>query len=452
MNKPLISIIIAAHNGEAYLAEALQSVLNQTYEPIEILVIDNGSNDRTGQIARSFSSVRYFFSNQADTALARNRGIEEARGEFLAFLDQDDVWTPHKLKKQFSFLETNPQIEGVVCFQKMILQPGHEKPHWLKREFLETEQPAYLPSALLVRRTALEKTTFFDPIYSLSSDVDWFFKAKHTGIQVEMLPEPLVIRRIHRENTSNRCSQIQKEILSVIRSSLQKRRKKISIIIPVYNGEKYVKQAIESALAQDYANKEVIVVNDGSNDSTQAVLDAFLPRIRAIYQTNQGLGSARNRGVREATGDYLAFLDHDDLWEETKLSIQMKEMDEEDPLIFGHVQQFICPSLSAEEKSRLSVSEEIAPGYFAGSLLISKKRFLQIGPFFEKKTVGEFVDWYARALEAKVPIVMIPQMILRRRVHNENMGRNKNMYNRLEYLRILKTSLDRQRKLNAPSS
>jgi glycosyltransferase involved in cell wall biosynthesis len=451
MNKPLVSVIIPAYNGAAYLAEAIQSILNQTYRPLEILVVDNASQDQTAQIAQSFSLVRYIYLKQADTSLARNEGIAKAQGTLLAFLDQDDIWTPDKLAKQVAFLEKNPSVSGTVCQQKMVLQPGHQKPHWLKREFLETAQPAYLPSALLVRRTALEQTDLFDPTYSLSSDVAWFFKAKHSGMEIILLPEVLLQRRIHSDNASNRCAQIHKEILSVIQSSLQERRKKVSIIIAVYNGEKYLREAIESALTQDYKNKEILIVNDGSTDSTQTIVESFRSQIRSIEQSNQGLGAARNTGVRAATGEYFAFLDHDDFWETTKLSDQMAFINGEDALLFGHVKQFICPTLTAEESRRLSVNEEIVPGYFAGTLLVSKKRFLQIGPFFEKKSVGEFVDWYARALEAKVPILLLPKLVLHRRVHNHNMGRQKEDYNRLEYLKILKNSLDRRRKSHATS-
>lgn len=446
MNKPLISIIIPAHNGAAYLAEAIQSILDQAYRHFEILVVDNGSNDQTAQIAQFFPFVRYIYSDVAHTAHARNLGIAHARGDLLAFLDQDDLWMPNKLAKQLAFLKEHPTVGGVVCRQKMTLQPGHLKPHWLKNEFLETAQSAYLPSALLVKRAVLEQTNFFDPAYSLTSDVAWFFKAKHSGIDIALLPAVLLIRRIHNENASHRCAQIQKEILSVIQASLQERRAKISVIIPVWNGEKYLAKAIESALAQDYPHKEIIVVNDGSTDSTQTILDRFGSRIRSIYQPNQGLGAARNTGIRASTGSYLAFLDHDDFWIETKLTAQMAKMTAEDPLVFSHVKQFICPSLVSQESRRLTVHEGILPGYFAGTLLVSKKRFLQIGPFFEKKTVGEFVDWYARALEAKVPIVMLPELTLYRRIHSHNMGRQKDLYQRTEYLKILKNSLDRRRK------
>lgn len=445
MNKPLISIIIPAHNGAAYLAEAIQSALNQTHPLIEILVIDNGSKDHTAQIAQSYPEVRYIYLANSDTTYARNYGISLAQGSLIAFLDQDDLWSPDKLTKQLSVIENNSKIEGVVCEQQMFLEPGHKKPHWLKQEFLEKTEPAYLPSALLVKRETLEKLHLFNPTFSLTSDVDWFFQAKHSGIEIALLPEALVQRRIHGDNASNRCHVIQKEILSIIRHSLQKRRNKISVIIAVWNGQNYLKEAIESALAQDYENKEIIVVNDGSSDSTQTIIDRFGSQIRSFTQPNRGLGAARNTGVRASTGSYLTFLDHDDLWEKTKLSSQIKQINSRDPLVFSYVQQFICPSLSPKERQKLNVNEEILPSYFAGNLLISKQRFLQIGFFFEKKIVGEFVDWYLRALEAKVPIIMLPELTLYRRVHSNNMGRQKNLYQSTEYLKILKNSLDRRR-------
>ncbi len=445
MNDPLISVIIPAYNGAAYLAEAIQSILNQTYPHFEIWVIDNGSKDQTAQIAKSFPEVHYVYSEVADTALARNKGILLARGSFFAFLDQDDVWQPDKLAKQLAYFEKNPSLSGVICQQQMVLQEGHSKPHWLKKEFLKTPQPAYLPSALLVKRTAFEQTNLFDPIFSLSSDTDWFFKAKNRGVEIGLYPEVLLIRRIHNENASNQSTQNQKELFLIIRNSLQEKRTKVSIIISVWNGENYLKEAIESALDQDYPSKEIIVVNDGSTDSTQKIIDSFGLKIRSLYQSNQGLGAGRNSGIGMATGNYLAFLDHDDFWDKTKLKVQMEKMDATDPLIFSHVKQFICPSLNAREHSKLKVDEKPLPSYFAGNLLISKKRFFQIGPFIEKKIVGEFIDWYSRALDAKVPMVMLPQVMLYRRVHNHNMGRQKELYDRKEYLKILKNNLDRRR-------
>lgn len=224
--------------------------------------------------------------------------------------------------------------------------------------------------------------------------------------------------------------------------------RKISVILPVWNGEKYLAEAIESVLAQDYPEKELIVIDDGSTDHTAKVIERYKKQIVSLYQENRGLGASRNLGIAHASGAYLAFLDHDDLWVKGKLSVQMEAMvaaDEQDPLIFSHVQQFICPSLGEEERKKISVNLSILPAYFAGTLLMSKKRFHQIGPFVEQKQLGEFVDWYLRALELKIPIQMLKDLTLQRRVHTHNMGRQKDLYQRTDYLRILKASLDRRR-------
>lgn len=222
-------------------------------------------------------------------------------------------------------------------------------------------------------------------------------------------------------------------------------RSKVSVILVVYNGENYVAEAIESILAQDYADREVVVVNDGSTDRTQEIIDSFGGYLRSIYQPNQGLGAGRNTGIDAASGDYLAFLDHDDLWPKTKLSVQMAQMTAEEPILFSHVQQFICPTLSTEERRKVVVDESILPGYIAGTMLLSKKRFLQVGYFREQNEVGDFIDWYLRAQERGAPMRLLGETLLFRRVHRDNMGRKAALYTPKAYLHILKASLDRRR-------
>lgn len=221
---PLVSIIIPTHNGQQYLASAIESILMQSYTNYEILVIDNGSTDATGDIARSFPQVQYLYSEIADLAAARRCGVTLAHGEYIAFLDQDDLWTPDKLLKQVQFLETHPDYGAVIGLQQMYLEPGHAKPHWLKQLFLEKPQYAYLPSALLVRRSTFSITDNFNTAFSLASDVAWFLKAQHKGIQIGILDEVVVLRRIHDHNMSNKHISLQKEILSALKHSLEERR------------------------------------------------------------------------------------------------------------------------------------------------------------------------------------------------------------------------------------
>lgn len=232
---------------------------------------------------------------------------------------------------------------------------------------------------------------------------------------------------------------------------MKNKSNKVSVIISVYNGENYLAEAIDSVLQQDYPEKEIIVVDDGSTDHTKKIIEKFKKYIVSVYQKNQGLGAGRNAGVAIATGDYYAFLDHDDLFAKDKLHQQMQLMKNhllEDPLIFSYAKQFICPTLDENEAKKIFLKQTVLPGYIAGTLLLSKKRFHQVGFFIEKKQLGEFIDWYLRALEIKVPVIIKDHIGLYRRVHRHNMGRQLDDYHRADYLKILKNSLDRRRSLN----
>lgn len=224
----------------------------------------------------------------------------------------------------------------------------------------------------------------------------------------------------------------------------------ISIIIPVYNGEKYIAAAIQTCLAQDYAMKEIIVIDDGSTDKTADIVDEFSNHVIYVYQENKGLGAARNHGVRVATGAFIAFLDSDDLCAENRVSSQHQQWwlhREEDPVVFSDIQQFICPSLSAEECAKLILTKEILAGYCGSGLFLSKKRFVEIGDFFEKKQVGEFIEWYQRVLLRNITVRKVPQVLTYRRVHLNNMGRQREIYQRNYYLKILKSGLDQRRQI-----
>lgn len=224
---PLVSAIIPAYNGENYLKEAIESILSQTYANYEIWVINNGSTDRTEEICQSYPQVNYRYSDKADTALARNQGLALARGEYIAYLDQDDTWEREKLMKQVRFLEEGKEYGAVIGWQKMYLEKGHVKPHWLKQDFLDKPQIAYLPSALMVRKRTFSTTDFFDIRLPFASDIAWFLKAKHSGIKIGILNEVVVHRRIHSDNASNKCALVQKEILMALKYSLSERRTSI---------------------------------------------------------------------------------------------------------------------------------------------------------------------------------------------------------------------------------
>src|SRR6185503_10895386 len=126
--QPLVSVIIPVYNGARYLRAALESVFAQTYRPFEVIVVDDGSIDDSGVIAQSFPDVSYMRQENQGVAAARNHGIEAARGDFFAFLDQDDLWTPEKLKLQIEYLLNHQDLGYTLTQQQYFLEPGTTLP------------------------------------------------------------------------------------------------------------------------------------------------------------------------------------------------------------------------------------------------------------------------------------------------------------------------------------
>lgn len=220
----------------------------------------------------------------------------------------------------------------------------------------------------------------------------------------------------------------------------------VSIVIPVYNCERYLAEAIGSVLAQTYQPIEIIVIDDGSTDKSAQVAKRFSPPVQYCYQPNSGLGAARNCGIRLAKGDYFAFLDADDIWTRDKLSIQMAVFKDTPGVdfVFGHVQQFISTDLDETQKNKIYCPDDKMPGYVAGAMLIKSESLIHAGLFETHWHIGEFVHWYIRAKEQGMKSFMVPEIVLKRRLHTNNMGL-RDRDSRTDYVRILKASLDRRR-------
>ncbi len=220
----------------------------------------------------------------------------------------------------------------------------------------------------------------------------------------------------------------------------------VSVIVPVYNGERYLSFAIQSILEQEYRPFEVIVVDDGSVDNSGNIAQLFA-EVHYIYQSHQGAAVARNVGIAVAQGEFIAFLDADDLWVGDKLTHQIAIFDGDPRLdiVFGHVEQFYSPELGEGVKRNIRPSAGVLPGYNAGAMLIKREAFFRVGPFETTWRVGEFIDWYLKALEGGLKSFMLPEVILRRRLHTTNTVIRERK-SQTDYVRILKASLDRRRK------
>jgi glycosyltransferase involved in cell wall biosynthesis len=221
---PLVSVIIPVYNGTRYLRAALESVFAQTYRPFEVIVVDDGSVDDSGAIAQSFPDVRYIRQANQGVAAARNHGLDAARGEFFAFLDQDDLWTPEKLKFQMAQFLSDPDLGYTLTQLQFFLEPGETLPAWFRKELLSTAHTGWVLGTLLVRRTAFEKVGNFATGYFAANDSDWFFRAKAAGIPMAVVPELLLLKRIHGANESAKAKEILSELRKVVKSSLDRQR------------------------------------------------------------------------------------------------------------------------------------------------------------------------------------------------------------------------------------
>jgi glycosyltransferase involved in cell wall biosynthesis len=220
----------------------------------------------------------------------------------------------------------------------------------------------------------------------------------------------------------------------------------VSVMIGAYNAEPYLGEAIESVFAQTHEPRELIVVDDGSEDGTGGVARAYGDRLLFVRQERGGNGAARNRAVEEARGDYFAFLDADDRFTPRKLELQLEALhaDPELDMAFGHVQEFVSPELPPEVQAQIRPPAPVSPWTAPNLMLIRRTAFERVGPFAIDLRVGVTVDWLARAQEAGLKSLVLPEVVLERRLHTGNNGLRE-ADARSQYLHVLKASLERRR-------
>ncbi|EAW38412.1 glycosyltransferase [Lyngbya sp. PCC 8106] len=431
MGTPQVSVIIPAYNGSRYISQAVESVLSQTDCHFEVIVVDDGSTDNTNTILQHYSDrIRYFSQKNQGVAAARNRGIQEAKAEIIALLDQDDIFLPHKLAEQTACFQKFPEVGLVNSGWRLInregyniseIEPWHNLPD-LDLQTLIIHSPI-LPSAIMFRRTWWEKIGGFNSRFNGVDDAEFVWQLAARGCQAIWLPKITVEYRQHHQTVSHQKAVERAETVIVaqnnffsqkglsdaviqlekparyeeltwlawhlyhtnhyqsmaeflhkslaytsdtipivisdwikrfsgncqaygyqlhlesfrklpqwqqlISSLLPSNLPKVSVIIPAYNCENYIEQAVKSVLEQTYTDYEVIVIDDGSTDNTKNILSPYLDIIQYVYQSNQGAAKARNKGCQIAQGELLAFLDGDDFFTPNKLAEQVKVFEQD---------------------------------------------------------------------------------------------------------------------------
>ncbi len=219
-------VVVPAYNAARFIGEALESVLGQSVPPDSVIVVDDGSTDDTARIAATFGSrVAVVHAPHRGIAATRNAGAARCDCELLAFIDADDRWMPDKLERQRAALDAGSGAGFVICHMRAFASP--ELPE-SERVALLAQQPVpfagWTASALLVRRSAFLAVGDFAEDLAVGETIDWFNRARHLGVIGRTLPDVLVERRLHRNNSTRVQRRDRRDYLAMAKRHLDRTR------------------------------------------------------------------------------------------------------------------------------------------------------------------------------------------------------------------------------------
>lgn len=220
---PLVSCIVPTLNSGKYLGETLESVKNQTYSPIEIIVVDGGSKDNTLKIAKKYTSkiIKQKGKGPAD---ARNEGIKNAKGDFIAFIDSDDLWEKNKIEKQVNYFKNNSNMDICLTNVKMFFEKELEnEKKYFKNHPRMKSIPGYATITLLAKKDVFDKIGFFDEDLKFTDAVEWLRKARKK-LNMKIIREVLVFHRLHKENiTRKNRKKSEEEFIKLVKRNIDEK-------------------------------------------------------------------------------------------------------------------------------------------------------------------------------------------------------------------------------------
>jgi len=265
-NQPLVSVIMNCYNGEKYLREAIDSVYAQTYKNWEIIFWDNASTDKSTKIVKSYSSkMRYFRGGKTiPLGAARNKALKQCEGEYIAFLDVDDIWLPEKLELQVKKMQENP--ESIVCYSDGYAMYDEEK---TKKKFSSYKNTKFYQGnifeklilsnfinwqTVLINKLLTKDELCFNETLTIGEDYEFLLRLSLLG-DVIFSPEPLVYYRSHENNMSLNYELILKEneeIFKIFNNEIIKRKININKAKSLIYGSIIIKLIIENGDYKKY--------------------------------------------------------------------------------------------------------------------------------------------------------------------------------------------------------
>jgi glycosyltransferase involved in cell wall biosynthesis len=222
---PDVTVVIPVHNGARFLADALGSIALQGLD-VEVIVVDDGSTDHSGQIARDSGVATVIRQEQQGPGPARNTGIAVAHAPLIGFLDADDLIPPGALALQVDHLATHPDSSGVLGLQDLVVVDGAALPDWAVADGVGGPAAVQRPYAMgvVALRPAFDVIGGFDPRFKLSQDVDWLFRAKDLGHQIDVIDEVVRIRRIHGANRTYDTKSLRRSQFELLAARARRKR------------------------------------------------------------------------------------------------------------------------------------------------------------------------------------------------------------------------------------
>jgi glycosyltransferase involved in cell wall biosynthesis len=222
MSDALVSVVMPAFEEQDFIAEALDSLLAQTYGAVEVIVVDDGTGDRTAEIAH-VRGVRVLRRSHRGAAAACNAGLALARGEYWAIFDADDVMPPDRLARQVAYLAQHPELGIVLGLTEAFITPGEPRPPHYNAAWDDGPFPA-CTGTMLARLCTFDAVGQFDETRAICYDLDWLARAKDAGVRAGNVDHVALRYRIHRGNSTSDSAAVNVAMLKVLRDSLQRRR------------------------------------------------------------------------------------------------------------------------------------------------------------------------------------------------------------------------------------
>ena len=466
----LVSVIMPIFDeSESVLNRSIKSVLNQTHKNWELIIInDNPKVMGKERVEKLLNDNRIIYVENPDNmgaSYSRNKGIDIAKGKYIAFLDGDDEFNHEKIERQLKEMELCQENISHTSYTRCeknesnVINSGklteyiyrhciHNCPIatptvMVKREFLNTNKIRFNEELEIGEDTCfwldiLTKTSIvgieepLTKVYTNELSAAYNYDKQIVGIGniVNYIEnnktlmhyefETSIIKEVYADMIKNRDEQNKEEFYP-----------KVSIIIPVYNGEKYIEYAIDSALRQTYKNIEIIVVNDGSTDKTEDICKRYKNTIKYIKKDNGGVSTALNIGIKNMTGDYFSWLSHDDIYFPEKIEFEVNylkenQLEETNTILYSN---YMLIDAEGKETDKIEYDSillnrdsayAITKGAIDGlSLLIPRKAFEEVGLFDEKlRCLQDYKLWF-EMYKKEYKFHHIPNILVATRVHKD---------------------------------